>query len=116
MYGFDTTKWITDCCWWSQILEDVVESQWHLWSAQLITGSQLLQAMQEQAPSKADEAAPSPTAPEHNLEARALQCCRQGLAPPPEIYQAQYRRQLCWSALPNWAQPSDPDLFEGHEG
>jgi len=41
-----------------------------------------------------------------------------GLAPPPEIYQVPYRNQIDWSKFPEWARPSDPDLFEGcsHEG
>lgn len=52
------------------------------------------------------------------LEKRAVERLRQGLAPPREIYQLPYRDRLDWSELPDWARPSDPELFEGcgHEG
>ena len=41
-----------------------------------------------------------------------------GLAPPREIYQTPYRNQIDWSKFPDWARPTDPELFEGsgHEG
>ena len=43
---------------------------------------------------------------------------RQGLAPPPEIYRIEYRRRIDWSTFPTWAQPIDPQVFDGccHEG
>ncbi|MCA9103226.1 MAG: hypothetical protein KDA63_18855 [Planctomycetales bacterium] len=43
---------------------------------------------------------------------------RQGLAPPPEIYQVKYRRRVDWTRFPLWAQPLDPEIFDGcgHEG
>ena len=42
----------------------------------------------------------------------------QGLAPPPEIYRIEYRRWIDWSEFPTWAQPIDPQVFDGccHEG
>ena len=41
-----------------------------------------------------------------------------GLAPPPEIYRIEYRRYIDWSEFPTWAQPIDPQVFDGccHEG
>ena len=41
-----------------------------------------------------------------------------GLAPPSEIYRAPYRDQIDWAQFPNWARPSDPDMFgdSPHEG
>jgi hypothetical protein len=41
-----------------------------------------------------------------------------GLAPPPEVYQLPYRSQIDWSRFPEWAWPTDPEVFEGccHEG
>jgi hypothetical protein len=53
-----------------------------------------------------------------SLEERARQRMRQGLAPPREIYDSRNRDRVDWSTLPEWARPSDPDLFEGcvHEG
>ena len=62
-------------------------------------------------PSAAAQAASS-------LEERARERTRQGLAPPREIYDIRNRDRVDWSTLPEWARPSDPDLFEGcaHEG
>ena len=42
----------------------------------------------------------------------------QGLAPPPEIYRVEFRRSIDWSEFPAWAQPTDPQAFDGccHEG
>ena len=52
------------------------------------------------------------------LVARIEDRIRRGLAPPPEIYQAQYRNKIDWSRLPEWAVPLGPDIFDGcvHEG
>lgn len=43
---------------------------------------------------------------------------RRGLAPPPEIYRIEYLRCVDWSKFPAWAQPVDPQVFDGccHEG
>ena len=48
----------------------------------------------------------------------AEQRVRQGLAPPPRIYQIEFRRRIDWSRFPAWAQPVDPEVFNGccHEG
>ena len=34
------------------------------------------------------------------------------------IYQMPYRNRIDWSEFPDWARPSDPEMFEGtgHEG
>jgi len=52
------------------------------------------------------------------LEATAIERIKSGLAPPREIYELPYRNRVDWSALPEWARPCDPELFEecGHEG
>jgi hypothetical protein len=49
---------------------------------------------------------------------RATERMSQGLAPPREVYLAPYRNQIDWSRFPDWARPSDPEMFEGsgHEG
>jgi hypothetical protein len=41
-----------------------------------------------------------------------------GLAPPPEIYRTPYRDRIDWGQFPDWARPSDPELFSEcpHEG
>jgi hypothetical protein len=43
---------------------------------------------------------------------------RNGLAPPREVYRSPCRDRIDWSRFPDWARPSDPELFEGsgHEG
>src|SRR5262245_19057594 len=52
------------------------------------------------------------------LEAKALARLRKGLAPPREIYDVQNRSRIDWTRVPEWAQPADPEAFEGcaHEG
>jgi len=48
----------------------------------------------------------------------AVERIGKGLAPPREIYQTPYRNQIDWSRFPDWARPTDPEMFEGssHEG
>jgi hypothetical protein len=48
----------------------------------------------------------------------ALNRLSKGLAPPREVYQAQNLDRINWSLFPEWARPSDPDLFGEcpHEG
>jgi hypothetical protein len=52
------------------------------------------------------------------LERKASERVRQGLAPPKEIYDAPYRDRIDWSQFPEWAKPTDPEVFHdcGHEG
>jgi len=52
------------------------------------------------------------------LEATALERLQKGLAPPREIYDVQNRGRIDWTRVPEWAQPADPESFEGcgHEG
>jgi hypothetical protein len=61
---------------------------------------------------------PGAKAPDASLEARVLERTGQGLAPPREIYDVANRNRIDWSRVPEWARPSDPELFEGcpHEG
>ena len=70
----------------------------------------------ETGPEQADHTAAAQVA--GSPEERARQRTRQGLAPPREIYDIRNRNRVDWSTLPEWARPSDPDLFEGcvHEG
>jgi hypothetical protein len=60
----------------------------------------------------------TPAPEEEGLQALARERARKGLAPPREIYDVQNRNRIDWSELPDWARPSDPELFEGcsHEG
>jgi hypothetical protein len=61
--------------------------------------------------------APDWETPEELAEIAAVRM-RQGFAPPSEVYQIQYRSRIDWSEFPAWAQPLDPEAFDGccHEG
>ncbi len=52
------------------------------------------------------------------LEQIALDSVSKGQAPPAEVYDVRYRRQIDWLKFPSWAQPASPELYEGcsHEG
>ena len=52
------------------------------------------------------------------LQERVVERLNQGLAPPAEAYHVHNRSKIDWTQVPEWAQPGDPDLFEGcgHEG
>lgn len=52
------------------------------------------------------------------LQAKVRERLGKGLAPPREIYDVQNRGHIDWTRIPDWAQPADPDAFEGcgHEG
>jgi hypothetical protein len=41
-----------------------------------------------------------------------------GLPPPAEAYHVHNRSKIDWTRVPEWARPSDPELFgdSGHEG
>jgi len=64
------------------------------------------------------KAEPQPAQKLSSLEQRASARMRQGLAPPRQIYELPYRNRVNWSDFPEWARPSDPELFDGcaHEG
>jgi hypothetical protein len=52
-----------------------------------------------------------------DLVRTAIDRMRQGLAPPREVHAFPHRERIDWSLFPEWARPTDPDLFEGaHEG
>jgi hypothetical protein len=97
---------------WSHTVKSLMLSQ--LWL--LKTGLQAAQT------ALSPIASAPPSAPEpgqaQDLIRRATERMRQGLAPPREVYQAPYRNLIDWSRFPDWARPSDPEMFEGsgHEG
>jgi hypothetical protein len=110
--------------WWSRILADVVRNQWELLDAQYQVGIGVLKALSGTSPVQEPELEevkevimPRTSDEKADLERRALERLRQGFAPPREVYEVQNRGRLDWSSLPDWARPSDPELFEGaHEG
>jgi hypothetical protein len=62
--------------------------------------------------------APEAPAGAEALEQAALERVRRGLPPPREVYAVPNRDRINWARFPDWARPSDPELFEGsaHEG
>jgi hypothetical protein len=98
---------------WSRTVTSLVWGQWIM----LDSGLRAAQAI-FQAASAAPGAAPPRRSRADDLVSRAMERLRLGLAPPREIYQSPYRNQIDWSQVPEWARPSDPEMFEGsgHEG
>jgi hypothetical protein len=96
---------------WSHAVTSLVWGQWLM----LDTGFQATQSVLATAAPSAE--GPASTAQVGLLDL-ALARIKKGLAPPREIYLAPYRDQVDWTKFPDWARPSDPELFEGcgHEG
>jgi hypothetical protein len=119
--------------WWDAAAT-LLAYQWKLFEVQYQVGLKMMQAAfgAEKGPEAGKrEATPgpppgtpstsggSPTAGKlQQLERLAAERVSQGLPPPREVYQAPYRNQIDWTRFPEWARPSDPELFEGtgHEG
>jgi hypothetical protein len=111
---------------WSQVVTSLVWGQWQLIDAGLRATSRILEAAAQAPVDTAAQvgfapqatAGPVPADEAGNLARLAEKRMAQGLAPPREIYDAQYRKRLDWSRFPDWARPSDPDAYEGcaHEG
>jgi len=100
-------------------------SQWQWWSVPWRFGITMMDALVvESNRSAAPAGAPDqPGAlprdrPSRRLEEQALERLQKGLAPPRDIYDVRNRGRIDWSKVPDWARPSDPELFEGctHEG
>jgi hypothetical protein len=96
---------------WSRAVTSLVWGQWLL----VNTGIQATETILETAAPVAGSRPPGETG---GVLALARARLRKGLAPPREVYLAPYRDQIDWAQFPDWARPSDPDLFEGcaHEG
>jgi hypothetical protein len=101
---------------WLNAATTLLACQWKLFEVQYAAGLKIMEAALG-APTRgpdvgkiADEV--------QKLERLAAERISQGLAPPREVYQAPYRSQIDWGKFPEWAKPSDPELFEGcgHEG
>jgi hypothetical protein len=116
-------KAIREC--WSRVVTSMMWNQWlmldgGLRAAQTVlalaaaaTGPQVAGAkVSKQSAARGTERMPE------ELIRRAEERMRNGLAPPREVYQSPYRDHVDWSRFPDWARPSDPDLFDGsgHEG
>jgi hypothetical protein len=101
---------------WVRAMANLVCNQWELMNAPYRLGLSVLDALWSSS-MRSTVTPPKPAEPQ-GLETQALERMRQGLAPPPEIYDVQNRSRIDWTAAPNWARPADPELFEGcgHEG
>jgi hypothetical protein len=111
--------------WWSQAVTNFALSPWRLFDVQCEAGIKFLDALLGVHRSgvsvpERDSAVPAPPIPGSidQLEHAAADCARSGKALPREVYQVQNRGRIDWSRFPDWARPSDPELFEGsaHEG
>jgi hypothetical protein len=111
--------------WWSQAVTSLALSPWRLVDAQCEAGIRILDALlgvrlgPQPAPA-GNYPAPAPLVPVEleKLEDAARQRVRSGKAPPKEVYEVQNRGRIDWAQFPEWARPSDPELYEGcaHEG
>jgi hypothetical protein len=111
---------------WARAMVNMAWTQWGFLTAGLRFANRMMQppwatpAGAGPPPSRPAEAgAPRVSGGGEDLLTRlAAERLAAGLAPPPEIYQVPYRNQIDWSQFPEWARPSDPDLYEGcgHEG
>ena len=92
---------------WSRAVASMVWGHWLMLDAGLKAAQSILATAAPPAPAQTEE-----------LPDRALARVKKGLAPPREVYQAPYRDRINWAEFPDWARPSDPELYEGcaHEG
>jgi hypothetical protein len=97
---------------WARAVAGVAWGQWRLLDLQYRAGVNVLDALLG-GPGRKPDVPP----PARGLEERAAERLKQGLAPPRELYDVRNCNRVDWSAFPDWARPSDPELFEGaHEG
>jgi hypothetical protein len=105
------------CTHWLNAAATLLACQWKLFEAQYQAGLSIVEAALGVAGQGAG-AGPGGAGELERLERLAAERASQGLAPPPEVYRAPYRGRIDWGRFPEWARPSDPELFEGtaHEG
>jgi hypothetical protein len=96
---------------WTRTLNSMIWGQWLM----LDTGFRATQTVLAAAAPVAEEKEKEEGGGLLNL---ALDRMKKGFAPPREIYLTPYREQIDWTAFPDWAKPSNPEMFEGctHEG
>ena len=102
---------------WSQTLKGAMWSQWILLDTGLETAQTVLKSASS-ASAKEDRARQTAGSKPEELIGLSMERMKKGLAPPREIYQVPYRNRIDWSQFPEWARPSDPEMYEGsgHEG
>jgi hypothetical protein len=111
--------------WWSQAVTHLALSPWRLLDAQCQAGIKMFDVLMTGCLARESRPLlqgpiPMPPVPTdfEKLEHTAAERAREGRAPPREVYEVKNRGRIDWSRFPNWARPSDPELFEGcaHEG
>jgi hypothetical protein len=97
---------------WMQLFGSLVTHQWKLFETQCNAGLRVMEA------ALGATGACGKSGDEFEaLQRKALERASRGLAPPAEVYAAPYRGRIDWTKFPDWARPSDPEMFEGaHEG
>jgi hypothetical protein len=104
---------------WAKAAATLLWCHWKLLDARYEVAARWFDTLREPTTSPDDADARRTESPTSEAIARrAAECMRKGLPPPSEIYEVQNRGRLDWSQFPEWARPSDPELFEGcsHEG
>jgi len=103
---------------WVNAATTLLAYQWKLFDAQYETGLKMMKAALGVGPPDKPASELPAIDMVQQLQRQAAERISHGLAPPKEIYQAPFRGQIDWGKLPEWARPSDPELFEGssHEG
>src|SRR5438132_1333553 len=96
--------------WWARAVASLVWNQWRILDAQYAAGIELLDA------AAGARAGPAPEL--QTLEQYALERVGKALAARREGYEAHNRKRIDGSRFPEWARPTDPEVFEGcaHEG
>jgi hypothetical protein len=114
MMDSQSTAAPTVCRQWSEAVASLLTEPWRLFETQYESGMRIVETMwgafAQGPPGAGDDL--------RRLERVSAERVRKGLAPPPEVYRAPYRTRIDWSQFPDWARPTDPELFEGcgHEG
>jgi hypothetical protein len=106
------------CKHWLSAATTLLACQWKLFNAQYRAGLKIMEAALGAGAGGGAGAGPATASDVEKLERLAAQRVSQGLPPPREIYQAHVRARIDWTRFPEWARPSDPELFDGcgHEG
>ncbi len=103
---------------WLQAVQALLAFQWKLLEVQCQAGVNVLEGAFRSVANCSSQEKPALPDDLAQLEQLAAARISQGFAPPREIYQLPYRNRIDWARFPEWARPSDPELFEGsaHEG
>ena len=108
--------------WWREAVAEIARFQWQVLQEQCGTSTRVLSNILGTAAaervSSIPAVVPPATARTQSVVEEAIECLKNGLAPPREIYDIRNRQRVDWSQLPSWARPTDPEMFEGcaHEG